>query len=214
MEAAHAMPEERVNLSDGVDLDLGVVIRKHPDGGRVCMYKKVPGAYMDWNGDEVSAKRAKEAGFSVNEEVAQKIVSEHVDKLNETLERVKRLSSKDFVEKAKDMSTEEIVKYADSAAAKAEMDMVAAKVKDEIRTTLDDEFIGLTNQQGAIRGTKIGNTKLHEMKHITRKWWNVIDVQSGEIVLERVNTETAIDWMIRRVEEANAAVAKIEDGAA
>ena len=56
---------DEVALKPPVDYNRGAVIRMHPDGFDVNMYKDAPGIFYDVNGKQLSATIAVECGFDV-----------------------------------------------------------------------------------------------------------------------------------------------------
>ena len=50
-------------MPDPIDLNRDVIMRKHPKGFQVAMYKDDPGSYLSASGNPISTELAGEAGF-------------------------------------------------------------------------------------------------------------------------------------------------------
>lgn len=74
-----------------LDLDRGVFMKRHPQGGYVCMYRDAPGVFFRVDGEEVSAVVARAAGFDVEklmvEQEREKRMREAKHKIERDLKR-------------------------------------------------------------------------------------------------------------------------------
>ena len=71
----------------GIDLDRGVVMQRHPQGGYICMYRDEPGAFFREDGEAVSPVQARAAGFDVEKLL---IEQEREKRLREAKHKIER----------------------------------------------------------------------------------------------------------------------------
>ncbi len=78
---------EAVALKPPVDYNRGAVIRMHPDGFDVNMYKDQPGTFYDVNGKQISATIALEAGYDVKHLMTLKEKRDRITAARDSIER-------------------------------------------------------------------------------------------------------------------------------
>ena len=78
---------DEVSFKPPIDYNRGAVIRMHPDGFDVNMFKDAPGVFYDVNGKRLSETIAMEAGYDIKTLATLKEKRERITKARDSIER-------------------------------------------------------------------------------------------------------------------------------
>lgn len=153
-----------------IDLELGctMVIGQTT---RVFMYDALPGVYLSATGDEVSDEIAREAGFNLEADRRKAEMKLELAEMTKALQAKQASNEQAIRSRAQELGAPVPSPF---AAAVSPVDLVTSK-----------------NSAGQPRGTRD-----YSMEHIGGGLWNVKDVQTNELVAERLATAEATEAML------------------
>lgn len=70
-----------------LDLDRGVIMRPHPSGIKIAMYRDAPGEYLSERGDKIDPELAKQAGFDTDRDNRDRVKKQRLAAYKEQLEQ-------------------------------------------------------------------------------------------------------------------------------
>lgn len=161
----------------------GIVARDLATDTKVCMYIDEPGVFFTMSGHEVSDDLARSAGFDVEalrEEAAfQGALREAEAQLRAEFDERRKALGGVRPSKVEEPKAKEPVEIPLQTGAKP-------AVKAEPESDLPD----------------IRETEYHEMRHRGHGKWDVFEAGTAHIVLENIDKETAVSFMLEQQEQA------------
>jgi len=174
-----------------IDIDQGACSKEMPGTGRIWMYKRLPGLYLNNRGSEVPDELAIRAGFDLEadriEASIQKEIKEQTKRIREDGDRATTRLRESLTAKAK--------------AAKEDSHANPFEAQPQKKAGPSVEITD-RNAKGDARGTKH-----FVMSHAGGPSWNVLNRATDEVLVDKVVGEEAIRMMIELQAKMDSALA-------